>query len=190
MPVKTTLYKVIIAASVWCPIASCSNGDELDPNEAADSVYVLAINHSYEDVHIFRANFLSDYDDDFRSNVYGLFNDSSLSLRAVALYVTHAVDEIADSIFACHAVELSHTIFHYLTEIGDTISASELEAAITQRFNAMDLDEKAHWIVATLPPYEIPQYLEEGDRALIQHIVPLLNQSDKIRFKASLNTIH
>ncbi len=188
MSVNTYLYYIaIIAVSVWCPIASCSNGNGLAPNEAADSVYALALKKSHEGVRTLRANLLSDYDDGFRSDVYGLFNDSSLRIRAVALYATHDVDEIADSIFADHAVELSHTMFHYLAEGGDTTTASELEAAIVQRFNAMDLDEKAHWIVATLQPSEIPQYLEGGDRALIQHIMPLLNQSDKARFVASLN---
>ncbi len=186
MSVNTYLYIAIIAASVWCPIVSCSNGNGLAPNEAADSVYALALKNSYEGIHTFRANLLSDYDGDFRSDVYRLFNDSSLSLRAVALYATHDVEEIADSIFAGHAVEVSHAVFHYLAESGDTVSVSELEAAIIQRFNAMDLDEKAHWIVATLPSSEIPQYLEDGDAALIRQIMPLLNQSDKARFEASL----
>lgn len=186
MSVNTYLYIAIIAASVWCTIASCSNGNGLTPNEAADSVYTLATKNSYDGVHTLRANLLSDYDNDLRSEVYGLFNDSSLSLRAVALYATHDVDEIADSILADHAVDLSHAVFLYLAESGDTTSASKLETAMMQRFNAMDLDEKAHWIVATLPPSEIPRYLDDGDRALIQHIMPLLNQSDKARFEASL----
>lgn len=186
MSLNTYLYLAVIVISAWCPMLSCSNANGLAPNDAADSVYALAIKGSYADIRTFRANILSDYDDCFRNDVYGLFNDSSMSVRAMALYATHAVDEIADSIFAYHSVDLSHAMFNFISESGDTATVSELMAAIKRRFDAMDMDEKAHWIVATLPPYKIAQYLEDGDNVLVQRIMELLDQSGKDQFAATI----
>lgn len=186
MSVNTYLYIAVTVASLWCPIASCSNANGLAPGEVADSIYSLAINGSYTNIRTFRADLLSDQDNDFRDDVFGFFSDSSLNVRAMALFATHTVKEIADSVFADHDIDLSHAVFRYLSESGDASSTSELKVAITQRFDTMNLDEKAQWIVATLPPPDISQYLEKGDSALVQRIMTLLSPYDKARFEASL----
>lgn len=190
MAVNTYLYIAIIAASVWSSIVSCSKGSGLAPNDAADSISTLVTKGSHYDISAFRTGFLYDNDSSFRNDVYDLFRDSSLNIRAIALYATHTIDEIADNIFAGHAVDISHAVFQYLIDSGETSSLSQLKSSIIQRFDAMNLDEKAHWIIATLAPSEIAMYLEDGDQALTQRIIALLNQSDKALFVASLKRIN
>lgn len=188
MSVNTYLYIAIMAA-LLCPTASCSKNNGMTSDAAADSISAMAREGSFKGIQTLRTCLLSDYDDSFRDDVYNLFCDSTLDVSAMALYATHTVNEVADSIFAHHAVDLSHAVFRFLAESGDTSSVEELKTAITQRFNAMDLDEKARWIVTTLKPSEIAQYLDNSDAALIQRIMALYNGSDRTKFVASIKAL-
>lgn len=174
-----------MAISTWNIVVSCSNG--LSPNGTADSISVLARKGEFKDIKNFRARLLSNYDLNFRKKVYSIYRDSTQSIRAMALYVTHNSEEIAEEIFAECDVDVSHTIFGILTQIGDSATASELKVAITKCFNAMDLEEKARWITSTLPPSAIAQYLDSGDSTLVRCIMALYNSSDKAEFVSSLN---
>ena len=188
MSANTYLYIAIMAA-LLCPIASCSKNNGMTSDAAADSISAMVREGSFKGIQTLRTCLLSDYDDSFRDDVYNLFCDSTLDVSAMALYATHTVNEMADSIFAHHAVDLSHAVFRFLAESGDASSVEELKTAITQRFNAMDLDEKARWIVATLKPSEIAQYLDNSDAALIQRIMALYTGSNRTTFAASIKAL-
>lgn len=185
MPRQIHAILAVATMSLLAFLSSCRYGKG-SASEIADSTYALYHNGASAEIRAYADYVRSEYDYPDRSEAYACFGDSPMAIRAFALVVTHKATEMADSIMAGHNVILSNAVNNCMISLGDTALRSAFKAAITQRFDAMDVEEKARWIIAAIPPEEITKYIKDDDRELIQAISALYSPTQRKTFASAL----
>lgn len=181
-----TIIAVVLTVPIYVLTAACSSADHDTAQLVADSIYTLSRKNDFSDMAIYRKTILDEYDKDVRMYILSSFKDSAVSIRALALVVTHNSDEIADAILDEHSPMISGYVQRYLMSFDESDELPRIKKRVAERFDAMSVRKKAQWIVSALSPDSIPMYLDESDNELIEAILSIYDEQSKTKFKTAL----
>lgn len=181
-----TIIAIVLAVPTYVLSTACNSADREKAQHVADSIYTLSRKNDFSDMATYRKTILSEYDKDIRKDILSSFNDSAVSIRVLALVMTHNSDEIADAILDEHSPMISGYVQQHLISFDESDELSRIKKRVSECFNAMSVDEKAQWIVSALSPDSIPLYLDESDNELIDAILSTYDEQSKSKFKTAL----
>lgn len=157
-------YCIIILALMLC---SCSLSD------TGAQAYVDAISEAIKKTEPdtaalkkIRNEISEQHDSELNSAVYNSTHDSTLNVRAMALVLTHAPENVADTLLKKPTKEFAREIYNAYMILGGREDYYKVMSASQSRFDSMEPDAQAAVLASYLTPEQIAAGIEDTDRDL------------------------